>query len=36
MDTAFAFDEHFRQYGKFVVVPPLTPSPAPSFLPFAF
>lgn len=21
IDTAFAFDEHFRQYGKFVVVP---------------
>jgi uncharacterized protein len=21
LDTAFAFDEHFRQYGKFVVVP---------------
>lgn len=23
IDTAFAFDEHFRQYGKFVVVPPI-------------
>ena len=22
IDTAFAFDEHFRQYGRFVVLPP--------------